>query len=49
MTRAEDGDLNLALSVAFTEMIADGSLRSILRKWNVDSAAAFDLIRPEVR
>src|SRR3989442_7755203 len=30
MTRAEDGDLNLALSVAFAEMIADGSLRSIL-------------------
>jgi ABC-type amino acid transport substrate-binding protein len=49
MTRAEDGDLNLALSVAFAEMIADGSLRSILRKWNVDSSAAFDLIRPEVR
>jgi polar amino acid transport system substrate-binding protein len=49
MTRMVDGDLNLALSVAYTEMIADGTLDAILKKWKVDSSAAFDLIRPEAK
>jgi ABC-type amino acid transport substrate-binding protein len=49
MTRTADGDLNLALSVAYVEMIADGTLKSILKKWNVDSSAAFDLIRPDAK
>jgi ABC-type amino acid transport substrate-binding protein len=49
MTRTADGDLNLALSVAYTEMIADGTLGTILKKWSVDSSAAFDLIRPDAK
>jgi polar amino acid transport system substrate-binding protein len=49
MTRMVDGDLNLALSVAYTEMIADGTLGAILKKWNIESSAAFDLIRAEAK
>jgi ABC-type amino acid transport substrate-binding protein len=49
ITRTEDRDLNLALSIAFAEMIADGAMSRILQKWNVDSQLAFELIRPEAR
>jgi ABC-type amino acid transport substrate-binding protein len=49
MTRAVDGDLNLALSVAYTDLIGDGTLDRILKKWKIDSSAAFDLIRAEAK
>lgn len=49
MTRTEDRDLNLALSIAFAEMIADGSMSRILQRWKVDSQLAFEFVRPDAR
>lgn len=47
VTNADDGDLNLALSLAIDQMIADGTQQTILEKWNLWSEAQMPLVRPD--
>lgn len=47
VTNADDGDLNLALSLAVDKMVADGTQEKILTQWNLWGPAQRPLVRAD--
>ncbi|MGO4560272.1 transporter substrate-binding domain-containing protein [Mesorhizobium sp. 2RAF21] len=45
ITKASDGDLNLAISIVFSNMIKDGTMKTLMTKWDAYSDGMLDTVR----